>query len=169
MVYASNKDVITTDILRQYFAKGNYYKLEGQKRPFGHLIYPVPEEGGLGVHATIDLGGSMRFGPDVEWVDQDIDNPDNIDLSVDIRRADSFYTEVQKYWPGLLDGGLVPDYAGIRPKCVPMGSKAKGDFIIEGPNHHGIPGFVNLIGIESPGLTSSMAIAEDIVRLIEDS
>ena len=172
MVYRS----LTSDILvdnkitdappRQYFAKGNYYKLEGQKGPFSHLIYPVPEPGGLGVHATIDLGGSTRFGPDVEWLEGI--EPDDIDLSVDPKRADSFYDAIRKYWPGLQDNGLVPDYAGIRPKSAPKGSsQASGDFVISGPKAHQIEGFIDLIGIESPGLTSSMAIAEEIVQIIE--
>ena len=152
---------------RQYFAKGNYYKLEGQKGPFSHLIYPVPEPGGLGVHATIDLGGSTRFGPDVEWL-EGVETPDDIDLSVDPKRADSFYDAIRKYWPGLQDNGLVPDYAGIRPKSAPKGSsQASGDFVISGPKAHQIEGFIDLIGIESPGLTSSMAIAEEIVQIIE--
>ena len=152
---------------KQYFAKGNYYKLEGQKGPFSHLIYPVPEPGGLGVHATIDLGGSTRFGPDVEWLEGIVD-PDDIDLSVDPKRADSFYDAIRKYWPNLQDNGLVPDYAGIRPKSAPKGSsQANGDFVISGPKSHKIDGFIDLIGIESPGLTSSMAIAEEIVRIID--
>lgn len=152
---------------KQYFAKGNYYKLEGQKGPFSHLIYPVPEPGGLGVHATIDLGGSTRFGPDVEWL-EGIVNPDDIDLSVDPSRADSFYDAIRRYWPNLQDNGLVPDYAGIRPKSAPKGSsQASGDFVITGPKTHKVDGFIDLIGIESPGLTSSMAIGEEIVRIID--
>mmetsp|Transcript_13808 Transcript_13808/g.20966 ORF Transcript_13808/g.20966 Transcript_13808/m.20966 type:complete len:267 (-) Transcript_13808:60-860(-) len=158
---------------RQYFAKGNYYRLQGQKSPFQHLVYPVPERGGLGVHATIDLGGNTRFGPDVEWIAKDLFNPDEIDLSVDPTRSDKFYSEVRKYWPALNDGALVPDYCGIRPKLGhPVktdGPSVKADFKIEGEKDHGIKGFVNLLGIESPGLTSSLAIAEMVTELLEHS
>jgi len=165
---SSTLDANKSEAPKQYFAKGNYYKLEGQKGPFSHLIYPVPEPGGLGVHATIDLGGSTRFGPDVEWL-SGIIHPDDIDLSVDPKRADSFYDAIRKYWPDLHDGGLVPDYAGIRPKSAPKGSSGAcgSDFVISGPKSHKIKGFIDLIGIESPGLTSSMAIAEEIVQIID--
>ena len=157
---------------RQYFAKGNYYRLQGQKSPFHHLVYPVPEKGGLGVHATIDLGGNTRFGPDVEWINQDIIDADEIDLSVDPLRSRDFYKEVRKYWPDLQDAALVPDYCGIRPKLGhPLnvnGPSIKADFKIEGEKDHGIKGFVNLLGIESPGLTSSLAIAETIKKFLDD-
>lgn len=152
---------------RQYFAKGNYYRLEG-KSPFSHLIYPVPTNGGLGVHATVDMNKSVRFGPDVEWIDVNV-GVEDIDYSVNKQRADSFYDEVRKYWPGLEDDSLQPDYAGIRPKLghpsVPNTSVST-DFLIHGENKHGIPGFINLMGIESPGLTSSMAIADEVVRIL---
>jgi L-2-hydroxyglutarate oxidase LhgO len=138
----------------EYYAKGNYFTLSGRS-PFSRLIYPVPVPGGLGVHLTIDLGGQARFGPDVEWVD-------HIDYRVDPARADVFYDAVRRYWPGLKDGALQPGYSGIRPKIVPP-SVAKQDFVVHGPAMHGIPGLVNLFGIESPGLTASLALA-DYVR-----
>jgi L-2-hydroxyglutarate oxidase LhgO len=140
-----------------YLAKGNYFVLRG-KCPFSHLIYPVPEEAGLGTHLTLDLGGRCRFGPDVEWVD-------HIDYAVDLRRADSFYTAIRAYWPALPDGALMTGYAGIRPKLqAPGGPPA--DFLIQGPQTHGVPGLVNLFGIESPGLTAALAIAEHVSDLI---
>jgi L-2-hydroxyglutarate oxidase LhgO len=135
-----------------YWAKGNYFTLSG-KSPFSRLIYPVPEAAGLGVHLTLDLGGQAKFGPDVEWVE----SPD--DLMVDPRRGDAFYAEVRKYWPALMDGTLQAGYAGIRPKLQGPGI-ATGDFVIQGESTHGVPGLVNLFGIESPGLTSSLAIGE---------
>ena len=135
----------------QYYAKGNYFTLLGRS-PFSRLIYPVPVPGGLGVHLTIDLGGQARFGPDVEWID-------SIDYSVDPRRADGFYDAVRRYWPGLKDGALQPGYAGIRPKIVPKGAPAQ-DFVVQGSAVHGIGALVNLFGIESPGLTSAIALAE---------
>src|SRR5258706_11315979 len=132
-----------------YFAKGNYYSLAG-RAPFSRLIYPVPEPAGLGVHLTLDLAGQARFGPDVEWLDTD--DPDTIDYAVDPRRADSFYAEIRRYWPSLRDDVLQPAYSGVRPKLAPCGQPA-ADFVIHGPAVHGIPGLVNLFGIESPGLT----------------
>ena len=135
-----------------FWAKGNYFALQG-KSPFSRLIYPVPEAAGLGVHLTIDLGGQARFGPDVQWVT----SPD--DLAVDPSRGDAFYAEVRKYWPGLKDGALQADYAGIRPKLQGPG-EAAGDFVIQGEAVHGVPGLVNLFGIESPGLTSCLAMGE---------
>jgi L-2-hydroxyglutarate oxidase LhgO len=134
-----------------YYAKGNYYSLVG-RAPFSRLIYPMPNEAGLGVHITIDLGGQARFGPDVEWIDR-------IDYDVDPRRADSFYAAIRDYWPGLRDGQLAPGYAGIRPKIVGPTEKA-ADFVVQGPREHGVPGLVNLFGIESPGLTAALAIAD---------
>jgi len=138
-----------------YYAKGNYYSLTGRS-PFTRLIYPVPVPGGLGVHITLDLAGQARFGPDVEWIDR-------LDYTVDPRRADSFYAAVRRYWPGLKDGALTPAYAGIRPKIVPQGAPAQ-DFVIQGPAEHGVPGLINLFGIESPGLTSSLAIADAVLE-----
>jgi L-2-hydroxyglutarate oxidase LhgO len=133
-----------------HYAKGNYFTLAG-RAPFKRLIYPVPEPGGLGVHLTLDLGGQARFGPDVQWVD----NAD--DYQVDPARADAFCAEVRRYWPGLPGGALQPGYAGIRPKIGGPGEPA-ADFLIQGPRQHGVPGLVNLFGIESPGLTSCLAI-----------
>jgi L-2-hydroxyglutarate oxidase LhgO len=135
-------------------AKGNYFGFAG--RPvFSRLIYPTPVDGGLGVHATLDLAGRMRFGPDVEWIDHE-------SYTVDPRRADSFYQRIRAYWPGLPDGSLVPDYCGIRPKLTGPGEKP-ADFMIAGEPAHGLPRLVNLFGIESPGLTSSLSLAEDVV------
>ncbi len=134
-----------------HFARGNYYALAG-RAPFTHLVYPLPEPGGLGVHLTLDLGGQARFGPDVEWVDA-------IDYTVDPRRADAFYAEVRKYWPALADGALQPAYAGIRPKLAGPGEPA-ADFLVQSPATHGVPGLVNLFGIESPGLTSCLTLAD---------
>ena len=134
---------------KPYLGKGNYFSLAGRS-PFSRLIYPVPEPGGLGVHLTLDLGLQARFGPDVEWVETE-------DYSVNPKRADVFYGAIRKYWPNLPDDALQPAYAGIRPKIVPQGSP-DGDFKIQGPDEHGVPGLVNLFGIESPGLTSSLEI-----------
>ena len=141
-----------------YWAKGNYFTLSG-KSPFKRLIYPVPEAAGLGVHLTIDLGGQAKFGPDVQWVD----SPD--DLLVDPNRGDAFYAEVRKYWPGLKDGSLQAGYAGIRPKLQAAGMPA-GDFVIQGEAIHGVPGLINLFGIESPGLTSSLAIGIYVSQML---
>jgi L-2-hydroxyglutarate oxidase LhgO len=141
-----------------YYAKGNYFTLLGRS-PFSRLIYPVPVPGGLGVHLTIDLGGQARFGPDVQWID-------TIDYTVDPARADSFYAAVRKYWPDLKDGAIQPGYAGIRPKIVPLGAPAQ-DFVVQGPQTHGIRGLINLFGIESPGLTASLALADHVVEVAE--
>ena len=141
-----------------HYAKGSYFTLTG-KAPFCHLIYPVPEAAGLGVHLTLDLGGQAKFGPDVQWVD----SPD--DLLVDPARGDAFYAEVRKYWPELRDGALAPGYAGIRPKIHSPDAPA-ADFVIQGPQVHGVAGLVNLFGIESPGLTSALAIAEHVAALV---
>ena len=139
---------------RGYYAKGNYFALAG-KSPFSRLIYPMPVPGGLGIHATLDMGGQVRFGPDVEWVD-------TLHYGVDARRANAFYASIRTYWPDLPDGALFPAYAGIRPKIVPEGAPA-ADFRIDGPETHGHAGAVLLFGIESPGLTSSLAIGEEVV------
>jgi len=143
----------------QYYAKGCYFTLAG-RAPFSRLIYPVPEAAGLGVHLTLDLGGQARFGPNVRWIDE-------IEYSVPPRDADSFYDEVRRYWPGLADGALQPGYAGIRPK-ISGPTEVAADFRIDGPRTHGVPGLVNLFGIESPGLTSSLAIAERVAVLLAD-
>ena len=142
---------------RSYYAKGNYFSL-ACRAPFSRLVYPVPEPGGLGVHLTLDLGGQARFGPDVEWVDQ-------IDYRVEPRRADGFYAEIRKYWNGLPDRALQPAYSGIRPKIA--GPRDAGaDFLIQGPSTHGVRGLVNLFGIESPGLTSCLPIADHVCALL---
>jgi len=143
-------------IPRAYLAKGNYFSCS-RKAPFSHLIYPVPEPGGLGVHLTLDMAGQARFGPDVEWVD-------NIDYAVDPARAARFYPAIRKYWPALPDGALMPSYSGMRPKIVPP-AVASQDFVIQGPKDHGVAGLINLFGIESPGLTSSLAIADYVGEL----
>lgn len=141
-----------------YLAKGNYYVLTGVKPPFTRLIYPAPEQAGLGIHVTLDLAGQMKFGPDVEWVNE-------ITYDVDPRRAESFYAAIRTYWPGLPDGALSPGYAGMRPKLQKPGEPAK-DFMVQGPRETGIPGLVSLYGIESPGLTASLAIADHVVELL---
>jgi L-2-hydroxyglutarate oxidase LhgO len=143
-------------IPRDYLCRGVYFTLTG-RAPFSHLIYPAPEKAGLGVHLTLDLGGQARFGPDVEWIDR-------IDYTVDPRRGDSFYAAIRRYWPALPDGALQPGYAGIRPKVVGPGDGA-GDFIVQGPADHGVPGLINLFGIESPGLTASLAIADLVAAM----
>jgi L-2-hydroxyglutarate oxidase LhgO len=147
-------------IPKQTLAKGNYYSFTGRPA-FTHLIYPAPVEGGLGVHVTLDLAGRMRFGPDVEWL-KDV-GPNDVDYTVDPKRSESFYAAIRTYWPGLTDGALAPDYSGCRPKLSGPGEPAQ-DFMIQGPEVHGLAGLVNLFGIESPGLTSSPAIAEEVVR-----
>ncbi|TYC64921.1 NAD(P)/FAD-dependent oxidoreductase [Stappia sp. BW2] len=140
-----------------YLAKGSYFKLQG-KAPFSRLIYPVPEPGGLGVHLTLDLQHQARFGPDVEWVE-------TVDYRVNPARGERFYSAIRRYWPGLADGALVPDYSGIRPKISGPGEPA-ADFRIDGPSDHGLEGLVALYGIESPGLTSAMAIADYVAERI---
>ncbi|EFH12634.1 NAD(P)/FAD-dependent oxidoreductase [Pseudoroseomonas cervicalis] len=145
-----------THVPPTYYAKGNYFTLAGRS-PFSRLIYPVPVPGGLGTHLTIDLGGQARFGPDVEWVER-------IDYEVDPRRGDSFYAAIRRYWPGLPEGALQPGYSGIRPKIVPPGQAAQ-DFLVQGPAVHGQAGLINLFGIESPGLTASLAIAAHVAEL----
>jgi L-2-hydroxyglutarate oxidase LhgO len=139
-----------------WLAKGNYFSCSA-RAPFSHLIYPVPEPGGLGVHLTLDLAGQARFGPDVEWIDR-------IDYAVDPARAEKFYPAIRRYWPDLPDGALMPSYSGIRPKIVPP-AVARQDFMIQGARDHGVDGLINLFGIESPGLTSSLAIADYVGEL----
>jgi L-2-hydroxyglutarate oxidase LhgO len=139
-----------------YLARGNYFSSTG-RTPFSRLIYPMPNEAGLGVHLTIDLGGQARFGPDVEWVD-------SINYDVDPQRAESFYAAIRAYWPALPDHALQPAYAGIRPKLSGPGEPA-ADFLIQGPAAHGVRGLVNLFGIESPGLTASLAIAARVCEV----
>ncbi|MBV1933784.1 MAG: NAD(P)/FAD-dependent oxidoreductase [Parvibaculaceae bacterium] len=141
------------------FAKGNYFSLSS-KPPFRHLIYPVPEKAGLGTHLTLDMAGRARFGPDVEWRDGEL--TDSPDYTVDPARQDSFIKSIQAYWPGLPQENLAPDYAGVRPKISPW-DKAQ-DFQIQEPGTHGVPGLINLFGIESPGLTASLAIADYVAQ-----
>jgi L-2-hydroxyglutarate oxidase LhgO len=141
-----------------YFAKGNYFHVSGRV-PFKHLIYPVPQAAGLGVHLTLDLGGQAKFGPDVEWVNSPLD------VQVNPARLAAFETEIRKYWPGLADGVLQPGYAGIRPKISGPGEPAQ-DFMILGPRQHGVSGLVHLLGIESPGLTSCLALADVVVQTL---
>ncbi|WP_428686532.1 NAD(P)/FAD-dependent oxidoreductase, partial [Roseibium sp.] len=141
------------DAPKAYLAKGNYFKLQG-KAPFSRLVYPVPEPGGSGVHITLDLQHQARFGPDVEWVDR-------IDYEVDPARGDKFYAAIRSYWPGLPDRSLIPDYCGFRPKISAPGEPA-ADFRIDGPEAHGFEGLVALYGMESPGLTSALAIADEV-------
>ena len=138
--------------------KGNYFGYAG-KPAFSRLIYPTPVDGGLGVHVTLDMAGRMRFGPDVEWVTEE-------NYTVDPRRAESFYARIRSYWPSLPDDSLVPDYSGIRPKLRGPG-EPQADFLVVGPAEHGMPRLVNLFGIESPGLTASLSLAEDVVARLE--
>jgi L-2-hydroxyglutarate oxidase LhgO len=136
-----------------YFAKGNYFTLSGGS-PFERLVYPIPEPGGLGVHLTLDLAGRARFGPDVQWVE-------HCEYKVEPQRAERFYAAIRAYWPDLVDGALQPAYAGIRPK-INGPKEAAADFRVDGPDMHGVPGLVNLFGIESPGLTASLALAQHV-------
>jgi L-2-hydroxyglutarate oxidase LhgO len=145
-------------IPKAFYAKGNYFSLAG-KSPFSHLIYPLPSEAGLGVHLTLDMGKQAKFGPDVEWVDA----PD--DYTVHPERVATFADEIRRYWPGLPDNALQPAYSGIRPKIVGPDSPA-ADFMVQGPSVHGLPGLVNLFGIESPGLTSCLALGEEVARAL---
>lgn len=142
---------------RSWLARGNYFTLTG-RAPFRHLIYPAPEEGGLGIHLTFDLAGQARFGPDVEWIDR-------LDYRVDPARAEIFLEQIRDYWPDLEAGRLHPDYAGIRPKITGPGMKA-ADFRIDGVGDHGIAGMINLFGIESPGLTASLALADHVRDMV---
>ncbi len=139
-------------IPNEYLCKGSYFTLQS-RAPFTRLIYPTPHHAGLGVHLTLDLGGQAKFGPDTEWIDR-------VDYDIDPSRCDGFYEAVRSYWPGMQDGSLSPGYTGIRPK-VSGPHEPAADFMIVGQATHGIPGLVNLFGIESPGLTSSLAIAEE--------
>jgi L-2-hydroxyglutarate oxidase LhgO len=143
-----------------YFCRGVYFTLSG-KAPFHRLVYPVPPAGGLGVHITLDLAGQARFGPDVEWIG-------TIDYTVDPARAAGFYEAIRRYWPGLSDGALQPGYAGIRPK-ISAPSEPAADFLVQGPASHGVPGLVNLYGIESPGLTASLALADEVSVQLSES
>jgi L-2-hydroxyglutarate oxidase LhgO len=141
---------------RAYFARGHYFSL-ARRGSFQHLVYPIPEPGGLGVHLTLDLAGQARFGPDVEWIE-------SLDYSVSIERAERFYAAIRRFWPQLADGQLIPAYAGIRPK-ISGPDEPSVDFRIDGPEQHGIPGVINLFGIESPGLTASLALGTHVAEL----
>jgi len=156
-------------IPRARFAKGNYFRLQG-KAPFSMLIYPAPVDGGLGVHLTLDHGSQARFGPDVQWLENDADQQTDdllFDYEVDPGRAESFYDAIRSYWPDLPDNSLLADYSGVRPKAIfDNGSSTEIDFQISTPSVHGIPGLINLFGIESPGLTSSLAIAEHVTKVL---
>lgn len=176
-------------IPKAYYAKGNYFKLTSSSSPFNHLVYPIPAPGGLGIHATIDTGGAVKFGPDVEWLretptktdgddDRDyefiIGPPSNTAYCIDEARKEKFVHEIKKYWPAVVSADLVPDYAGIRPKLVGPSGKSRNsaygrdlrDFVIEGPQQHGVAGLVNLYGVESPGLTSSLVVADYVYKLL---
>jgi len=150
------KDLDPETIPPKYLAKGSYFALSGRS-PFRHLIYPVPEPGGLGVHLTFDLSGQARFGPDVEWVDR-------INYEVQPERCRSFYTAIRRYWPGLRDDSLMPGYSGIRAKTTSR-DQEPGDFVIQGPRQTGREGYIALYGIESLGLTASLAIADHVADL----
>ncbi|MEJ6002949.1 NAD(P)/FAD-dependent oxidoreductase [Paucibacter soli] len=143
-----------------HYSKGCYFSLQG-RAPFAHLVYPLPQDAWLGVHLTLDLGGQARFGPDAQWL-EGVATPDQLDYAVAAERADGFYADVRRYWPGLPDGALQPAYSGVRPKIHGPGEAAP-DFRIDGPAQHGVAGLVNLLGIESPGLTSALAIAEEVL------
>ena len=142
---------------RGYYAKGHYFTLSGRS-PFTHLVYPIAEAGGLGVHVTLDMAGQAKFGPDVVWQDDDDYSFDNVD-------PDRFVAAIRHYYPGLDASRLNPGYTGVRPKLAPAGEPA-ADFVVEGPRESGVPGLVNLLGIESPGLTSSLAIAERVLTVL---
>jgi len=140
----------------QRYAKAHYFVLSGRS-PFRHLVYPVPVPGGLGTHVTLDLAGRARFGPDVQWVD-------SVDYGFDESRERSFYESIRRYWPKVPEGALQPGYTGIRPKVTGPGEPA-ADFLVHGPEVHGVPGLLHLYAIESPGLTAALALAEDVAAL----
>jgi L-2-hydroxyglutarate oxidase LhgO len=157
-VARSIEDYPITRVPRLVLAKGNYFSYAG--RPvFKRLIYPTPIVGGLGVHVTVDMAGRMRFGPDVEWIERE-------DYAVNPARAELFYARIRTYWPGLPDGSLSPDYSGIRPKLSGQ-NEPQGDFLIDAPAQHGLPGLVQMFGIESPGLTSSLSLGEEVAGYLE--
>ena len=159
----ANRIVGLTEIPPLFLAKGNYAALSGRS-PFHHLVYPLPEPGGLGVHVTLDMAGSARFGPDVEWLDQA--SPAAIDYTAAPGVAQKFAPLIARWWPRVRPEMLTPDYAGVRPKLVGRGAP-NADFRIDGPPVHGMAGLVNLFGIESPGLTASLAIAEHVEGLLQ--
>jgi L-2-hydroxyglutarate oxidase LhgO len=140
---------------KPYFARGHYFTVSGPS-PFKRLIYPLPGSDGLGIHVALDLAGNLRFGPDVTWIDAP-------SYAFDESRADAFYRSIRRYYPGLADGALAPGFVGVRPKLGPAGSGFI-DFLLQGCDVHGVPGLLNLFGIDSPGLTSSLAIADEVAR-----
>lgn len=148
-------------IPQSYFARGNYFSLTG-KTPFKHLVYPLPEAAGLGIHLTLDLQGRARFGPDVEWLAET--DPGKLDFQVATTRREAFAQAIQNYWPGLQPDRLLADYAGVRPKITPPGVEA-ADFQLLDESTHACPGVVHLLGIESPGLTASLALAEEVMQI----
>jgi L-2-hydroxyglutarate oxidase LhgO len=160
---ATMRDLDARHVPQARFSKGSYFALAG-RAPFSRLVYPLPQDAWLGVHLTLDLGGQARFGPDAQWLD--VADADAIDYSVDPTRADAFYADVRRYWPGLPDGALQPAYSGVRPKIHGPGEPAP-DFCVQGPREHGLAGLVNLFGIESPGLTSCLALADEVVARLE--
>ncbi len=159
-VARSIRGVPAASIPAQHFAKGHYFVLNG-KAPFQRLIYPIPAPGGLGVHVTLDLGKQARFGPDVSWLD-------GVDYAFDESRSESFYQAIRDYFPGLAADSLTPGYTGIRPKLGPAGAPV-ADFVVQGPALHGVPNLLNLYGIESPGLTSSLALAEHALHVLSEA
>lgn len=159
---------------RQYFCRGNYFGLTGVPSPFSHLIYPVPDRrGGLGVHATLDQSRQVRFGPDVEWVDADVTEPEELDYSPNVDRTDAFYASIRQYWPDLPPDALQPDYVGVRPKLshptLHNDNMPFQDFAIAGPTQHGVTGLVHLFGMESPGLTGCLAIADHVAEMVVET
>ena len=156
-VAAGIKGLAADTIPALYPAKGNYFQLTG-RCPFKRLIYPMPDAAWLGVHVGLDLAGRCKFGPDLHWID-------TLDYDVDESQAQAFYASIRRYWPELPDGALQPDYAGIRPKIYRKGESAP-DFCIQGADAHGVQGLVNLYGIESPGLTSAIAIGGHVAAMI---
>ena len=156
---ASTQGLAAQHVPQPHYAKGSYFSLAA-RAPFSHLIYPIPQDAGLGVHLTLDLAGQARFGPDVEWIDPA--TPADIDYRVDASRASAFEADIRRYWPGLPHNALQPAYSGVRPKLQGPGEPAH-DFVLQGPADHGVAGLLNLFGIESPGLTSSLAIADEVL------
>ena len=162
-IAAAMQGLVAGSVPRARFSKGSYFALAG-RAPFARLIYPMPQDAWLGVHLTLDLGGQARFGPDAEWLD--VGRPEDIDYRVEPARAAGFYDDVRRYWPALADGDLQPAYSGVRPKIHSPGEPAP-DFCVQGAREHGVDGLVNLFGIESPGLTSSLALADEVLaRLV---
>jgi L-2-hydroxyglutarate oxidase LhgO len=146
-----------------YFCKGHYFSYTGGKPPFSRLIYPIPERAGLGIHVTLDLAGQIKFGPDTVWLEDTWREHESYDVPLALR--DKFLSAIGRYFPSITAANLQPAYAGVRPKLVPAGSSSTQDFVIQAPQHHGIAGFYNLLGIESPGLTSCLAIAQYVHAL----